>query len=358
MIPEPSVACPWHLPERVDREDHGGGGVGRRAPAASAPRRGRRSRSSSDRRSCAQVLHVREQRAAPGRVVAERVERHRELAGLGAGDPRVGVDAADAEPGDDELVPAAVEQRRGRPRRARRRRGPGSTSPSSRSTCPGTGRGARAPRGRAGRRRAPTPAAGRRPGRRARPRRAATGRCSRSRPAAPPRGELPAGRRAGPATRRSRRTAAASRPPSPARPARWARTGVRSRGRAAPASGATRRPRGRRDMLVSPHSSSTTPPTIFIGKEPSCALQRRHPCVGPLGGLDLAADEHRHRRLDVVPHVDVLADRPRHRTARLLHRRRWTPRSRATCSAVSTPVDVGDAGERRQPSSPVSGLRK
>ena len=36
------------------------------------------------------------------------------------------------------------------------------------------------------------------------------------------------------------------------------------------------------------------------------ALHRRHPVVGPLGGLDLAADQQRHRGLDVVPDVDVL----------------------------------------------------
>ena len=38
------------------------------------------------------------------------VERHHQLAGLGAGHPRVVVDAAEPRPGDDEVVPPAVEQ--------------------------------------------------------------------------------------------------------------------------------------------------------------------------------------------------------------------------------------------------------
>jgi hypothetical protein len=40
------------------------------------------------------------------------------------------------------------------------------------------------------------------------------------------------------------------------------------------------------------------------------ALLGQAPGVRRLGGLHLAADEERHRRLDVVPRIDVLADRP------------------------------------------------
>ena len=57
-------------------------------------------------------------------------------------------------------------------------------------------------------------------------------------------------------------------------------------------------------MLVSPLASSTSPATIFIGQEPSCALGAPGTRRSALGGLDLPADEQRHRRLDVVPDVD------------------------------------------------------
>ena len=73
-------------------------------------------------------------------------------------------------------------------------------------------------------------------------------------------------------------------------------------------------------MLVSPLASSTSPATIFIGQEPSCALggagtSRRRASRG----VDLAADEQRHRGLDVVPDVGVPAGGPRDGAVGLLH---------------------------------------
>ena len=79
-----------------------------------------------------------------------------------------------------------------------------------------------------------------------------------------------------PATRRSRRTAAGGRPRSPAPVARPASSAARTPRRGGPASGARRRPRGRRDMLVSPLASSTAPATSFIGQEPSSRWVARH----------------------------------------------------------------------------------
>ena len=111
-------------------------------------------------------------------VVVEAVQRHHQLAGLRAGDPRVGVDAADAESRHDEVVPPRFDQVLTGP--AAHGAAEHRVVPVHReaSTCPGTGRGARAARGRAGRRRAPTRAAARPSGRPGRRPPAATGRCS------------------------------------------------------------------------------------------------------------------------------------------------------------------------------------
>jgi hypothetical protein len=88
------------------------------------------------------------------------------------------------------------------------------------------------------------------------------------------------------------------------------------------------------------------------------ALHGRDPGVGALGRRDLAADEHRHRCLDVVPDVDVLADRPRHRAARLLHRRDGRG-ALGHLGGREDPVDVWQPGEvgHAVPSSR-TGLRK
>ena len=133
----------------------------------------------------AQVLHRRELLVRAGRV-ADGVQCQHQLAGLGSGHPRPVVDAADAEAGHDEVVPALVDALAGPPRRAARRRAPGSTTPSSNGPCPRTSRGAGRSRGRAGRRRPPTRAAARRSSPPAPARSGCCGRCSRSRSAAHP----------------------------------------------------------------------------------------------------------------------------------------------------------------------------
>ena len=69
------------------------------------------------------------------------VEGEHQLAGLGAGHPRLVADAADAEAGHHERVPAGGQPLRGGARRAPRRRAPGSTSPSRSGSCPRTPRG-------------------------------------------------------------------------------------------------------------------------------------------------------------------------------------------------------------------------
>ena len=166
----------------------------------------------------AELLHVGEEPAARC-VVAERVEGEHQLAGLGAGHPGVGVDAADAEARHHEVVPAG---RRSGPRprrRGPRRPGPGSTSPSRTSTCPGTGPGARGARAAAARRPAPTRAAVRPSARPARRRPAARGGRSTTRRAARPGAPSRVGRRPTPAPRRCRRRAAAVDTPSRARAA-------------------------------------------------------------------------------------------------------------------------------------------
>src|SRR5258708_12688399 len=53
----------------------------------------------------AQMLYLLEEVERAG-AVTDRVERERELAGLGAGDPGLVADAPDTEPGHDERVPA------------------------------------------------------------------------------------------------------------------------------------------------------------------------------------------------------------------------------------------------------------
>ena len=73
-------------------------------------------------------------------------------------------------------------------------------------------------------------------------------------------------------------------------------------------------------MLVSPLASSTTPAVIFRGHDPSCRWVRAYPVPGPDRRVVLAGDQQRHRRLDVVPDVDVPAHGPRHGAVGLLHR--------------------------------------
>ena len=87
-------------------------------------------------------------------------------------------------------------------------------------------------------------------------------------------------------------------------------------------------------------------------------LHGGHPGVGVLGGLDLSAHEHRHRGLDVVPDVDVLPDRPGHGSARLLHGRDGRGAVRHLGRGQHA-VDVRQLGEVRHaaPSAEV-GLRK
>ncbi len=264
----------------------------------------------------------REQRPGAG-PVTQSVEREHQLAGLRAGHPRVGVDAADAEPGHHEVVPALGDQVAPGLPRGPHRRARGSTSPSRTSTCPGTGRGARAARAPAGRPRAPTRAAGRRAARRASAPPAARGGCSTTRPAAP-RSLTLAGPSAVPLLRPGDPT---ERQLQPARRSRGlARTVGHSgaderRRRGVPASGARRRRRRRRPCW-SRRWRRRRP-----RRRSSAARSRRTAGCGATHSQARAAasscpaDEQRHRRLDVVPHVGVAADRPGHGAVGLLDRR-------------------------------------
>ncbi|WP_447645992.1 hypothetical protein [Nocardioides zeae] len=89
------------------------------------------------------------------------------------------------------------------------------------------------------------------------------------------------------------------------------------------------------------------------------ALLRTTPGVGPLGRLDLAPHQQRHRRLDVVPGVRLVAGGPRDRSVRVLHRgdrRRRAPH-------VVGAQHAGDRGDGRHraadaPGGAHSGLRK
>ena len=100
-------------------------------------------------------LRPREQVARP-LVLADRVERHHQLARLGGRDPRPVRHAADAEALDDERRPSRHRCARARLRRGGRRRGSGSTSPSPSATCRGSRRDDARWRSRAGRARAPS----------------------------------------------------------------------------------------------------------------------------------------------------------------------------------------------------------
>ena len=252
----------------------------------------------------AQVLHVGEQ---PRRAVAvaERLQSERQLARLGAGDPRVGGDAADAEAWDDEVVPPLVQRAGSRRGRGRRRRGPGSTSPSRSCSCPGTGRGwcARAWRSR--------PAASSHSG---------CGSPSRSARAMPARSEWwtldePA----------SSASSCAGRRPSahsgPRRCRRTAAAGETTQSRARRTGGHTgpRTPR-RGDQPVVPHADGEVRRHVGLAAGvddvAGDVLQRpgsvgplacEQPGVGPLGLLEPGRDRQRHRGLDVVPHVGVAA---------------------------------------------------
>src|SRR5258708_11140753 len=72
----------------------------------------------------AQMLYLLEEVERAG-AVTDRVERERELAGLGAGDPGLVADAPDTEPGHDERVPACRQAlaRRAAPQRPAEYRG-------------------------------------------------------------------------------------------------------------------------------------------------------------------------------------------------------------------------------------------
>ena len=125
----------------------------------------------------AQVLHRRDQLGG-GVGPAGGGQGQRQLAGLGAGDPGPVGHAARAQPGDDEPVPAAAQPLAGRvagQRAAEHRVVPVHRERGLSANASGL---VRRRRGRAGRRRAPSPAAARRAGRRARRRSAAPGGCS------------------------------------------------------------------------------------------------------------------------------------------------------------------------------------